>query len=303
MKIHFEEIKRYIRGKLGPAPVRFLIWLIPKMSRPKLLALGRHLGMMMYYLSRAHRRRALHNLDIVFGNRKSSREKKHIAQAGFQNFTKSAIELIMFDSVPVSTLRDLIKIEGRANLDKAFEVGKGVIGLTAHFGNFFALHKRLCVEGYTINCVIKAMRDKGVEEIVHRIRTEQGMKTIYVSPTTRCVKACREALAGNEILVLLNDQAQKRGVEVEFFGAPVWTAAGPATLALTTGAAVVPMFILRNPDDSHTLMIDEAVEVVRTGDKQKDILLNTQAFTKITESYVSRYPEQWAWNQRRWRRT
>jgi Kdo2-lipid IVA lauroyltransferase/acyltransferase len=145
------------------------------------------------------------------------------------------------------------------------------------------------------------MRDKGVEDILQRMRTDQGMKTIYVLPSAQCIKACNSALAANEILVLLNDQHQKNGVQVEFFGKPVLTAAGPASLALATDAAVVPMFIIRNPDDTHRLVISEQIELVRTGDRKRDVVVNTQAFTKITESYVLRYPEQWAWNQRRWR--
>lgn len=293
---------RYVRGKISPALARSLIAVIPKFSRPALLALGARLGTLMYYLSRSHRRRSLDNLNIVFGASKTFNEKKTLAQTAFQNFAKSGIEMAMYHSLPGSVLREHVVIEGKEHLDRALERGMGVIGLTAHFGNFILLHGRLGVEGYAINTVVKALRDTGVEEILQRMRSGQGIKTIYVSPMAQCVRACNAALASNEILVLLNDQPYKRGVKVDFFGVPAWTATGPASLALATDAAVVPMFIIRNPDDTHRLVISDAVPLVRTENRKQDILANTQAFTRITESYVSRYPEQWAWNQRRWRR-
>ncbi len=302
MRLSKTQAVRYVRGKVTPVLVRSLMAVVCGMSRQAQMAFARRLGIILYYLVGNHRKRSLYNLNIVFGKTKSKQEIKDIAKAAFQDFVKTGFEMVSFECTPLEITRKLFIIEGREHLDAALARGKGVIALTAHFGNFIVLHGRLGIEGYKINCVVKAMRDKGVEDIIHKMRNGQGMNTIYVHPNARCVKACHNALASNEILVLLNDQPQKNGVEVEFFGKPVWTAPGPASLALSAEASVVPMFIIRNTDDTHRLVISEPIELIRTGDRKQDLAVNTQAFTKITESYVLRYPEQWAWNQRRWRR-
>ncbi len=302
MRLSKTQVVRSIRGKITPVLVRALMSMISGMSRPAQMAFARRLGILVYYLVGSHRRRSLHNLNIVFGKTKSRNEIKALAKASFQDFAKTGFEMVWVDSSPREVMREFVTLEGKEHLEKALSRGKGVIALTAHFGNFIVLHGRLGIEGYKINCVVKAMRDKGVEDIIQRMRTDQDMNTIYVHPNAQCVKACHSALAANEILVLLNDQPQKNGVQVDFFGLPVWTAPGPASLALTTEAAVVPMFIIRNPDDTHSMIISEELKLIRTGDKKQDLAVNTQAFTKITESYVLRHPEQWAWNQRRWRR-
>jgi KDO2-lipid IV(A) lauroyltransferase len=91
-------------------------------------------------------------------------------------------------------------------------------------------------------------------------------------------------------------------VFVNFFGIPACTASGLARIALRTDAAVVPGFTIWDPVlRKYRLRFDPAVNLVRTGDDEKDIVTNTQVFTKITEDYVRRYPDQWLWVHRRWK--
>lgn len=301
MNVSIHELWRSARGRISPVPVRALLAVAPRLSMSKVLLLGRWLGIATYYISPKHRRRALQNLQIAFGEGKSCDERRRIAKRAFQDFAKTGLESLCFHSMPKSVLMNRVAIEGREHLDKALERGGGVIGLTAHFGNFLALHGRLGIEGYPVNAVVKALRDKAVEDLMLSMRTGVGVKTIYVRPSIHCIRSCQNALTSNELVVLLNDQPQKNGVLVDFFGAPVLAAAGPASLALATRAAVIPMFAIRGPDDMHRVVIGEPVRVVRTNDRKRDIIVNTQAFNKITEAYVSLYPELWAWNQRRWR--
>jgi len=91
-------------------------------------------------------------------------------------------------------------------------------------------------------------------------------------------------------------------VFVNFFGIPACTASGLARIALRTDASVVPGFTIWDPVlRKYRLRFDPAVTLVRTGDDEKDVVTNTQLFTKITEDYVRRYPDQWLWVHRRWK--
>ncbi len=51
----------------------------------------------------------------------------------------------------------------------------------------------------------------------------------------------------------------------------------------------------------YILRFDAAVELVRTGDDQADVIANTAKFTNIIEDYVRHYPDQWLWVHRRWK--
>jgi len=111
-------------------------------------------------------------------------------------------------------------------------------------------------------------------------------------------------MKAGEVVGLLMDtnMTPPQGSFVDFFGIPACTATGPARIALHTDATLVPTFaiwdsVLRK----YRLHFDPAVNLIRTDDREADIIANTQLFTKVIEDYVRRYPEQWLWVHRRWK--
>ena len=111
------------------------------------------------------------------------------------------------------------------------------------------------------------------------------------------------ALKQNGILGILIDQNVDwyEGVFVDYFGRPACTTDGLALLALHTEAPVLPGYMVRLPDGRYRLVFGPEVEVIRTGDRDADILANTQRFTKVIEQIVRRYPDQWLWVHQRWK--
>jgi KDO2-lipid IV(A) lauroyltransferase len=93
-----------------------------------------------------------------------------------------------------------------------------------------------------------------------------------------------------------------QGAFVDFFGIPACTATGVARVAMHTGAAVLPAFTVWDQQmGKYKVRFDPALQLVCTGDEQDDALANTALFTKVIESYATRYPEQWLWVHRRWK--
>ncbi|MDD5436688.1 MAG: lysophospholipid acyltransferase family protein, partial [Candidatus Omnitrophica bacterium] len=90
------------------------------------------------------------------------------------------------------------------------------------------------------------------------------------------------------------------GVFVDFFGRQAYTPTGPVVLARASGAVLLPVFIIRE-GRRHTISIEEPVELVDTGNKEADLISNTQKWSNVVESYVRRYPDQWVWMHRRWK--
>jgi KDO2-lipid IV(A) lauroyltransferase len=200
--------------------------------------------------------------------------------------------------------RDFVRLKGLNRLRDALAVGRGVIAFSAHFGNFLILAGRLSTEGIPVNLVVNQMKDPKTERLFNNLRANAGVRTIQLSPTRACAKACMKALKRNEVLVLLIDQnyrPRRGGVAVNFFGRRVFTAPGTASLALACGSPVLPMFMLRDEDGGNTLVIDPPAPVIRTGKKAEDVVANMQGFTKIVEKHVAEKPALWSWMYRRWR--
>jgi KDO2-lipid IV(A) lauroyltransferase len=98
------------------------------------------------------------------------------------------------------------------------------------------------------------------------------------------------------------NQSRRSGVFVSFFGLPASTTAGPARLAMMTGAPVIPVFLLREGEsDTHRLEVQQPVELVRGSDRDAEVVVNTQRCTSVIEDVVRRHPEQWIWFHKRWR--
>jgi KDO2-lipid IV(A) lauroyltransferase len=107
---------------------------------------------------------------------------------------------------------------------------------------------------------------------------------------------------GKTVGILLDqNMAWQEGVFVDFFGELACTNTGVALLALKTGAAVLPVFNIREEDGRYRAVIEPEVSLIRTGDKQSDVLQNTQRFTRIIEGYIRNYPNHWLWVHQRWK--
>jgi len=108
---------------------------------------------------------------------------------------------------------------------------------------------------------------------------------------------------GETVGILMDtNMTPPQGIFVDFFGIPACTAGGLARIALRTDAAVVPGFtVWEQSKKKYVLRFEPAMELVRTGDLETDIRVNTQNFTRVIEDYVRRYPDQWLWVHRRWK--
>lgn len=266
-----------------------------------LYAFARNIASLAFIFAVKQRRIALESLSIAFGREKSKAEIEGIAKDCFIYMAKSAVELMYLMDKPL-LLKERVEITGRENLDKALAAGKGVILISAHFGNFPLLLGRLAQDGYKVGGIMRPMRDARVEKIFLEKRDRFGVKTIYSQPRNECVNNTISALRNNELVFIPVDQNfGTGGVFVNFFGMKAATATGPVVLAQRTGASLVPCFIIRQPGDRHKVIFDPELGLREGKDPQDTILVNIQAITDIIESYIRKYPAEWGWIHRRWK--
>lgn len=285
---------RYFFGRVM-LRIAYLIALLP----PEIgLNFARAIGKLAYLIFRKKRRIALENLELAFGREKSAEELNRIVYLGAQEMCRCGIEILRFLHSP-SKIK--ININGRENLDTALARGKGVILISAHFGNFPLMIATLAAQGYKLNTVMRPMHDLKTEEFFHQVRQRLNIHSIMVQPRQISVQKCLTALGNNEVLIIPIDQhAGAGGMFIDFFGKPAATPSGPAIFALRSGAPILPVFILRE-SEQQKIIIEPAVQLCSGDDKQEIVEKTMAKLTKIVESYVREHPEQWNWMHKRWK--
>ncbi len=259
------------------------------------------LGGLGYLFAKRQKRIALETLWFAFGTQKSRRELEKIARTCFIFMAKAGVELLFLMDRP-GLLKQRVRIEGKENLEKALSRGKGVILVSAHFGNFPLMLAHLSLSGYKTAGIMRPMRDEKVEKIFLGKRARLGIKTIYSQPRSECVNNTIQALRSNELVVIPIDQNfGSGGVFVDFFSRKAATATGPVVLAQRTGAALLPCFIIRQQDDSHKIIFEPPINLINGQNPEETLHINIQKLTSIIESYIRRYPAEWGWFHRRWK--
>ncbi len=276
--------------------IRQIVLLLP---RKVALNLGVLLADLFFLFLHREKAIAIENLSMAFGREKSRDEILRICRHCFENLGKGLMEVFQMPRLNSGNFGRLITLEGRQNIDNALQMGRGGIILTAHLGNWELLAAGLALAGYKSNYIVRPVRSPRLDALLDRTRKGVGGKPI---PRGASVKTALQCLRRNELLGILSDVDTKvDGVFVDFFGRPAFTPRGPVSIALRTGAALLPTFVIRQEDDTHKIVAEKALELKISGDQEEDIRINTARFTKIIESYVRKYPEQWLWIHERWK--
>ncbi len=259
-------------------------------------------GYIAYLIDRRHVRVGMRNLAIAFPQ-KSIEERRRILRSSYLNIGRSVAEYIRLGGFFYKRLTKRVtyhRLDYWEGLHKR-HAGKGALVLTAHFGNFELLMAKHAISGHQISLVHHTQRFIAGDALMSFIRERAGVTIIRKHAAARAVlKALRE----NQVIGIPFDQNAKRSeaVFVPFFNESAATSTGLARLVAITGAPVIPVFIVRQPDNrSHVIEIFDEVPIQRSGDTAADIEENTRRFVKAIEDLVRRYPEQFLWMHRRYK--
>ena len=260
-------------------------------------AFGGLLGLVAYGLLGRYRSLTWKHLAEAFGPPLSVIPRHRIARRTFLNLGKTTMEWFVINRLSPARIRRLVEIHGLSHLHQALGRGRGVIALSAHFGNWELLAMALASLGFQGGVLARRLRYPEYQDFLWTMRRRKGVASFYRGS----VKDVAELLRNNQLIGMMPDQDidSLEGVFVEFFDRPAYTPVGPAALALITGAPIIPCFIIR-ADRRFRIMIEEPIAISRTGDRAQDLVAITQAWSQAVESYIRRYPDHSVWVHRRW---
>lgn len=288
-----------VQSALEYATARAVLTGLGLLPRPLAVATGRGIARIAYGLSDRLRLTGFRNLELAFPEI-DERERERILRGCFANLGRLLGEFSQFSHATPESLSRIVECQGLENLQAAKERGRGVILFTGHLGAWELSSFALSAFGYPLSFLVRRIDNPLVEQMIEKTRTRFGNRSIDKRAAMRPMLRTLRAGGILGTLVDLNTQPHE-GIFVDFFGIPASTTSGLASLALRTGAAVLPVFVPWDEKQKRfVLRIDPPLAITPTGDQKEDIKQLTSLFTSVVESYVRRFPEQWLWIHKRW---
>jgi phosphatidylinositol dimannoside acyltransferase len=266
-------------------------------------ALAVALGWAAWYCWPRGRRSMLGNYRRVLPGA-SLPELRRVARRSLVNYLRYLADFMRLPRLSPGEAQAAVEGDGPFEaLRQTLECGRGAVIVCMHFGNWDLGAAAAAARGFPLTVVAESFADKRLDAMVVGSRARMGMQVIKME---RAGPSLIKALRRNGLLALLIDRPTPGdGVKVRFFGEEVEVPAGPARLALRTGAKVVPTAFVRldgRRPDVRTLA-DFSIDYQPTGDDALDVRELTQRIMSVHESYIRRYPDQWYMFREMWPRS
>lgn len=261
---------------------------------------GSSLASLWFAIDKKHRQITLDNIRHAYGKKLSNQQQCTLARAVFKNTVGMFFEHARFRRILPRNYSKFLSVRGLVNLTMARAGGKGVLCFSAHLGNWEMVPIIGRIVDIPISIVYRKLKFSPLDRYVKERRTATGCRMLTMH---RALDEVMASLTRGEVAGMIIDQNtsnRRHGAFVDFLGRKACANTGPAMLALSTDAAVIPIFTFRE-NGKFIIEILPQVPTVRTGDYPKDLEENTRIYNTIIESYVKKYPEQWFWVHNRWR--
>jgi lauroyl/myristoyl acyltransferase len=249
-------------------------------------------GTVGYWVLPALRRQALQNYAGVLHQPVTSPEVRRVAREAVVGYTKLIADFLVLSRLSPDDVMRMVDWRGWENIQGALDQGHGAIVVTPHFGNWDMAAAAAAARGLKVTAVTDHYGDEDLNRRVTAARERMGVNVVPLTPAAG--RASLSALRRNEIVALVCDLAKDgRNVRVMLCGQQVMVPAGPAVMALRSGAPVVPIMCRRLANNRYLLEVQPAIPFEPSGDRDGDSQALAQAIMSRFEPELLRRPEQW----------
>ena len=209
-----------------------------------------------------------------------------MARRAFQNYGRMLMDFVLMGSLTPEELIERITLDGREHLDAALARGRGLIVAVPHMGSWDMSGSYAAALGYKISAVAEKFPGS-LNDAVVETRRRFGLHVILLGRAA--VRAISEALGANHIVALLCDLEQGPGVAVRFFGRHAIVPAGPAAIALKTGAALMPATQFSLSPGRYGVHLERPLDL-HDGETKEQVM---QRVVDRFEQFIRERPDQW----------
>lgn len=281
--------------------VRLVVCVAQALSVEQSYRLAEGLAALIYKVDKRHRKVAMENLRLAFGDQYSEFQRDRIVRGVYRHFCMMLMEILHIPrKIHPLTWRERITLSGQGLALERMLQGGPVILLTGHFGNWEMAGYLFGVFGFPSSSVARTLDNPYLEQFLRSFRMRTGQKLI---PKKGGYDEMLEVLQGGGVLSFLADQdAGQRGLYVDFFGRPASTHKAIALLSIEHNAPIVVGYARRiGPGFRYEVGCEDVIEPGELTGTAEDVRLMTQRYTKALERVIRRDPEQYLWLHRRWK--
>ena len=266
-------------------PRRFAYWI------------GLRVADSFYHRDRRGREAVMSNLRRVFayqGQHPSDADLRRMARQTFRHFSKYLVDFFRYGGIASNEVKRLVHVEHLEYLDECRALGRGVLLVSAHFGNWELGGCALAAMGYPIKAVVLPQPAENVDRLFQGHRRRHGLTVI---PLGNSVRHVIRSLRNNECVALLADRDYSvHDTWVPFLGAPARMPRGPAWISHASGAPILPGFLVRRPDDTFLLRFHPPIRPAAHEDSESI----QRALSAVLEKEICQDPVQWLMFQDVW---
>ncbi len=261
-------------------------------------AFGRHVGRMVHGMG-IRRELVEENLRLAF----PEKDPDWIARttlAAYEHLGREAAAMMRLSKLHPKAVIERTTPGGWDEMESARSLGRGVILVTGHYGNWEIAAASVAARGIPIAAIVRRQGNRLVDRRLQELRHNLGVETIYMGDAPSRVP---RILRNNGVVGIVGDQdARRAGLFVPFFGRPASTHRGPALFAMRLDAPVFSCVVRRMTGSGvHYEIVSQRVDYRRTGNLDADVRALTAELALRLERQVRIAPEQYFWFHRRWK--
>lgn len=264
-------------------PVRLCHWL------------GKIVALLVYAFSQRDRQGLASNLSLALNKPPDDPAIKRTIRRIFINYGQYMVDFFLMPQLPPHKAKEFFAhMKGEDILHRALAEGHGVVLLSAHVGNWEFGGTMLRLMNYPLAVAAKAHNTSATNALVNRLRKAKGISVIEVGGSSFSGIEILRHLRNNGIVAMNGDRDLfGSGWQIEFFGKNVSFPVGPVAMAMKSGAALIPAFVLKQSDGRYFGVLEEPIPLHLKGERDDIIKKNIQKTARVFEKYIRQYPGQW----------
>lgn len=257
--------------------------------------LGKVVALLVYVFSQRDRNGLAFNLSLALKRPIDDPVIKKIVRQIFVNYGQYMVDFFLMPQLPPHKVKRFFAgFMGEEILQDALDKGQGAILLSAHVGNWELGGTMMRLANYPLTMVAMAHNAPATNALVNRLRKGKDIRVIEVDQSPFSGIEILHHLRENGIVAMNGDRDFfDRGQPVSFFGSEVGFPVGPVVLAMKSGAALIPAFVLRQSDGRYFGVLEKSIPLLLEGNRDDAIRKNLGKIAQIFEKYIRRYPDQW----------
>jgi KDO2-lipid IV(A) lauroyltransferase len=278
----------------------FLVFVTPlrMLSRRAAMRIADPVSRFAFDVVKIRREVALRNVTERLAPVGGRAEAERIARASYVVIGRTFVDLVRMDR-----LRDeeLWSVVDRAEIERLLPYareGKGGVLVGGHFGNWELAVQAICRAGIPVSALAGDQANPYVNQHVARARGAAGVKTLS---SRRGLREALSVLRAREFVATLMDQdARGKGIFADFLGTPTATHTGMISLAMRTGAPVVPCMLI-DEGERYRFVLTDAWRPDPALSEEENLRRGAEYFNRFLENHVRAHPENYFWAHRRWK--